>query len=333
MTCSIFSGLFLLFAVSQPVDGTPAPKTPIVYTTDLYHPHDDPDDHYDLATLFAMPEFDIRAIVIDCGERGKERPGIPAIKQMEKLTGRQVPYAVGLTANLRDLDDDGTSQPAEDQKGVELILSVLRDSDKPVTIFATGSMRDVAAAYNRAPDLFRTKLGRIYMNAGNTNGKDIEWNVSLDVNSYRRILESGLPIYWVPCFGTETRQSFWVFRQSDVLDRVRPELQQFFIYALDKTPVVDDGPVKALTAPIRSEAKSKWWPQERNMWCTAAFLDAAGRKGKTFDFAPAMFRLEPDGKTALVTEGGMSVPTIRILDPKGYAEEMKSVLQSLLSSL
>ena len=28
---------------------------PVIYCTDLFHPHDDPDDHFDLATLFALP--------------------------------------------------------------------------------------------------------------------------------------------------------------------------------------------------------------------------------------------------------------------------------------
>jgi hypothetical protein len=42
-----------------------AEKVPILYSTDLYHPHADPDDHYDLATLFALAEFDIRGIILD----------------------------------------------------------------------------------------------------------------------------------------------------------------------------------------------------------------------------------------------------------------------------
>ncbi|MFA6242869.1 MAG: nucleoside hydrolase [Candidatus Hydrogenedentales bacterium] len=314
-------------------DNASTGTVPIIYTTDLYHPHDDPDDHYDLATLFAIPEFDIRAIVIDCGDRGKDRPGIPTLEQMFKLTGRHVPYAVGLSANLSSLTDDASSQPVESQKAIDLILGVLRDSEKPVTVFATGSLRDVAAAYNRAPDLFKQKVARLYVNAGNSGGKEIEWNVSLDVNAYRRIMECTLPVYWVPCFGPEPRQSFWVFRQSLVLDKLRPALQQFFVYALEKTPVSSGDPLAALSTPVIDSAKAQWWPQERNMWCTAAFLDAAGRKGKTYDFAPASFTIEAAGKTSLVDSGPVSVPTIHILDSKGYAAEMTTTLQELLSRL
>ena len=41
------------------------PKIPIIHSTDLFHPHVDPDDHFDLATLFAVKEFDIKGIVLD----------------------------------------------------------------------------------------------------------------------------------------------------------------------------------------------------------------------------------------------------------------------------
>ncbi len=314
-------------------DNASAGTVPIIYTTDLYHPHDDPDDHYDLATLFAIPEFDIRAIVIDCGDRGKDRPGIPPLKQMAELTGKHVPYAVGLPANLASLEDTGASQPAMAQEGINLILKALRDSDKAVTVFAAGSLRDVAAAYNREPDLFKQKVSRIYVNAGNSGGKEIEWNVTLDVKAYRRIMESGLPLYWVPCFGPESWQSYWVFRQNEVLDKVRPALQQFFIYALEKTPVSGSDPLAALSAPVTDQAKAQWWPQDRNMWCTAAFLHAAGRKGKTYDFAPASFTIEADGRTSLVESGPASAPTIHVLDSKGYAAEMTTALQELLSKL
>ena len=45
--------------------GRAAEKVPILYSTDLHHPHMDPDDDFDLATLFPIREFDIRSIVLD----------------------------------------------------------------------------------------------------------------------------------------------------------------------------------------------------------------------------------------------------------------------------
>ena len=41
---------------------------PIIHQTDLFHPHGDPDDHFDLAAVFALAaqgRLDLRGIVID----------------------------------------------------------------------------------------------------------------------------------------------------------------------------------------------------------------------------------------------------------------------------
>ena len=46
---------------------------PVIYSTDLYHPHDDPDDHYDLATVFALPELDVKGVIIDMSNMGEIR--------------------------------------------------------------------------------------------------------------------------------------------------------------------------------------------------------------------------------------------------------------------
>ncbi len=63
---------------------------PVIYSTDLYHPHDDPDDHYDLACLYALPELDVKAVIIDMAnireKRGNhgvaKKPGLVALRQM-----------------------------------------------------------------------------------------------------------------------------------------------------------------------------------------------------------------------------------------------------------
>ncbi|NCB08996.1 MAG: hypothetical protein EOM73_12635, partial [Bacteroidia bacterium] len=43
-------------------------KTPVIHATDLYHFHCDPDDHWDLATIYALAwlgDFDLLGILID----------------------------------------------------------------------------------------------------------------------------------------------------------------------------------------------------------------------------------------------------------------------------
>ena len=64
-------------------------RIPVIYSTDLLHPHDDPDDHYDLATLFSLPEFDVRGIVLDLGERQQQRLGRLPVEQILQLADRR----------------------------------------------------------------------------------------------------------------------------------------------------------------------------------------------------------------------------------------------------
>ena len=158
---------------------------PVIYCTDLFHPHDDPDDHFDLATLFALPEVDLRAIVLDQGDKQQQRPGAIPVSQLLQITGRQVPVAIGLSRKLQDPKDKGLGEPAEFQRGVELILQTLRDSPAPVNIITVGSVRDVVAAYNREPALCRSKIERLLCFIGEASEPTFrEYNVELDVNAY-----------------------------------------------------------------------------------------------------------------------------------------------------
>jgi hypothetical protein len=257
------------------------PKIPIIHSTDLCHPHDDPDDHYDLACLFALREFDIKGIVLDLGEHQATRPGRPPVEQMMHITGRKAPYAFGLDKPLRSLDDRayydkplGGKALADAEKfqgGVRLLLELLRNSSEKVLIHCAGSCRDVAAAFNREPGLFREKVKAIYVEAGNgPGGEQNEYNVMLSPFAYLRLLESGLPIYWCPCFGRDGYATFYGADQPMVVGACTRPVQNYFVYCLSKLnedPIafVDSGPHPLPTG-------------QRAMWCTAPMLHAAGRK-------------------------------------------------------
>jgi len=329
---AILTAMLCLYGVAVSSGAEPE-SVPILYTTDLYHPHDDPDDHFDLATLFALREFDIRGIVIDTGTAGVGRPGLVAIQQMMHITRRTVAYATGLTANLRSQGDRAEDQPGAAQAGVDLILKALRESPKPVTIFTTGSLRDVAAAYNRDPVLFKNKVWRLYINAGHTAG-EIEWNVKLDPHAFVRILDSPLPVYWVPCFGTDGFESYWQFRQGDVLETAPRVLQNVFVYALTKASPKERDPIASLTEPIAQETRQKIGALPRNMWCTAAFLHAAGREDRTFTFRKVSVHLDNNGTTR-ITHGvdGLQVMTFHRGDPAAYAAFMQRTLRDLFAHL
>jgi hypothetical protein len=245
-------------------------EVPILYSTDLFHPHEDPDDHYDLACLFAMPEFDIKGVILDLGERQAKTPGRPAVEQMMHIAGRRVPVAVGLNRRLRTRDDKALEQPEPYQEAVKLILKTLRESPQKVTIFTTGSCRDVAAAFNREPALMKEKVRAVYFNIGRgPNERQDEWNVGYDPASYLRLFESGLPIYWCPCFGKDGHETLYVADQTAVVGASAPAVQNYFVYCLTKSK---EEPIAFLKSGPHPLPKGP-----RNMWCTAPMLHAAGR--------------------------------------------------------
>ncbi|MGC9326082.1 MAG: nucleoside hydrolase [Candidatus Hinthialibacter sp.] len=302
---------------------------PMIYTTDLYHPHQDPDDHFDLATLFAMREFDIRAIVIDRGEGGADRPGTIAVHQMEAITRRRAPCALGM---IQDVPWHGYI-PESELDGVNLIIDALRRSEQPVTIFTTGSLRDMTAAYLREPELFQRRVGRLYINAGHSSGKE-EWNVKLEPGAYFRMLRARLPIFWMPCFGDGGFQTYWNFRQGDVLERAPLAVQNFIVYALSQTSPTEVDPIQALERPIPGDVKKKFWNMKRNMWCTAGFLHAAGRKNDAFSFLKKRVVLDESAQTtALSPNGGVELWTFHQTDAEAYAQSMTAALRDLLAGL
>ena len=351
-------------------------KIPVIYSTDLFQPPEDPDDHYDLAILAGLEELELKALIFDLGtaHRNTEEIGITALNQMAKITGHpSPPWKIGLRNPLRSPDDKALDQPDEFQGGVELILSTLEQSDEKVVMFMVGSCRDFAVAFNRNPDLLRQKVKAVYVNAGNgPGGKQTEWNVALDPNAYLGLMNSGLPIYWCPCFtdvfqppshkeiaeGKAYCTYFIVPNQAKLLASTRKEVKNYFVYALDKSSEEPLGFLDRQPNPLPVTS--------RNMWCTGPFLHAACREiyqtqdgcwiACTSDVAKKhsknidkieIFRFDPISfKPVLKTENGKPVPEFqettngdfpsvqifRYVHPD-YNEIMPSVLTSLLETL
>ena len=45
------------------VPGEPK-RVPVIDITDLYHPYQDPGDNFDLIAAYALPEIDLRAVIL-----------------------------------------------------------------------------------------------------------------------------------------------------------------------------------------------------------------------------------------------------------------------------
>ena len=263
-------------------------KTPVIYCCDLFHPHCDPDDHFDIATLYAIPEIDIKVIILDQnnnqGWNQDKDPGSVPISQMNYITNRNVPYAAGLSYKLAMPEDTGFWQPKKHQKGVELLLDTLKKSSEPVTVITVGSLRNVAAAYNRDPKLLREKISRLFAFVGEASKKGyVDYNIDLDINAYIRVMGSDLPVYWVPCFDGGIWQnngnaSYWNASHKDLLSKASDKTLNFFIYALLKKDKDAVDPVRYIDGEVDVEARDKIFAMKRHLWCSAVFSYVSGRK-------------------------------------------------------
>lgn len=331
---------------------------PVIYCTDLFHPHVDPDDHFDLATIYSLRQLDLKGIVLDQGERQRQRPGKIPVSQLNRLTGRTVPVAAGLARKLASPADKALDQEADYQGGVRLILDTLRASPTPVMIAAVGSMRDITAAFNREPELFRAKVGKLLVFVGEASEPSFqEYNVGLDPHAYTGLMRSGLPVYWVPCFDGGLWQnrghaSFWQAKHAELLRDAAPELVQYFIYALEKEQA---DPLAFLSSPVDSRRKAQLFAGTRNLWCTAIFgvladkiaaakgagyalvpldelTNAATPAKPLFGFSEVEIYVTDD---AVVHYGKRAdsrrVKRFEIRDPAKYAEGMTAITAQLLS--
>jgi hypothetical protein len=265
---------------------------PLVHITDLYHPPQDPDDHIDLATVVALDEYDLKGIILDVNERflnaspagsgSRHDPGFIPVTQMAYMLGRTIPVAAGPSQPLTSPQDDVATRTPREQAGVHLLLDVLERSDRNVVVSIVGSARVITAAYNRNPDLLRSKIQAVLLNAGSTGGKKLEWNVDLDPEAYKGLWRTGLPIHWYPCATERSgfdpdheRSSYWKTTHAALFRDLSPTLQSWFFYALSRDTRSDF--IHLLSEKPPQAAWDALLLQERNLWSTVSLVMEAGR--------------------------------------------------------
>jgi len=265
---------------------------PLIHTTDLYHPPQDPDDHFDLATIASLEEFDLKGVILDPTSQYlnpssdssdiHRDPGFAPVSQMAYLLRRDIPVAAGPQDPLKHAHDDISDRPREDQAGVELLIKLLEQSVTKVNISAVGSCRVLTAAFNRNPGLLRAKTESVLLNAGSTGGTKREWNVRLDPEAYKGLWQSGLPIRWYPCATDKgafdqdhERGTHWRTSHETLLQGVSTSLRAWFAYALAASDRKDI--IGVLSEAPPQPAWSAFLAQTRNLWSTASLVMAAGR--------------------------------------------------------
>ncbi|MBL8793179.1 MAG: hypothetical protein JNM56_04685 [Planctomycetia bacterium] len=186
-------------------NANPASRIPLIHASDLIHPPWDVDDQIDLACAYALSGLDMRAVIIDFHQKPDDKdpyePAFHLITQLNWLTGRWVPAAVGPSTKLRTPTDDGLQLPLREQTGIRLLLDQLEKAETPVYISVTGSSRTVTAAFNRKPDLFQKKVRAILLVAGcvyRDKSDTLDTNCRFDANAFVGLMRSGLPIHWFP---------------------------------------------------------------------------------------------------------------------------------------
>jgi len=330
---------------------------PMLHCTDLFRPHMDPDDHWDLACVYALAytgAVALRAVVTDYPP-DKCDPDVMAVAQMNHITHMAVPVAVGLPR----ADQAPGGESAADNPGVALILDTLRQSRRPVVINVIGSCRTLAAAAQAEPRLFGRKCRAVYLNAGTgspdpTEAAKHEYNVSLDPASYAAMFALPCPLYWMPCFERMGKPpqvaefgTFYSFRQGDILPHLSGRVQNYFAYMLGRAE--DSNWYRYLHGPRDEALLADQSARDRHMWCTGGFLHAAGKAvahdgeiialragdGRAvLTFEPIRITCDGDGTTrwTLAERPGRRY-IVRVRDVAGYGPAMTLAMKTLLMRL
>jgi len=280
-----------------------ATPIPVIDVTDLYQPFQDPGDNFDLVTAYALPEVELKAVILDAhaafrsqisthpilhdaDKNGPRDPGFISVLQLNYIFNRNVPAAVGPFTMMRTPEDKMLDIPGFQQQGVELILRVLKESHERVTIMSFGSARPIAVAFNRDPRLFHQKVKRILLSAGSSSSGYLEWNVALDPNATVRLLRSDLPIDIYPCatkggpFSYEPHNSYWNLPDLHFIERMDPKLQSYLDYALNRTckcdflRAMDPSPAGQMSTQASKELHS----HVHHVWETALWMEISNRR-------------------------------------------------------
>lgn len=276
----------------------------VIHQTDLYHPHLDSDDYWDLACQYALhyhKEIHLAGVVMDHVPKIRLNHGDPsviAVNQMNYITGSHVGIAIGTNNKFSSFQIENYHQNNQQFAAVKLIEDTLLNSHEKVTIQIVGSCKDVAIAIKVFPELFKEKCAAIYLNAGVSNPESkTEYNVSLDPLAFETVFHAPCPVYWLPShrnfvepYQVEQFATYYCFQQDDILPFLSHEMQNYFVYGL--VGMNDLNWLTYLSKRKQDKLYQNIGNEKRNMWSTAGILAAAGKtvtkEGKIVEVGQAM---------------------------------------------
>lgn len=332
--------------------------TPVIHCTDLYHVCQDPDDHYDLATVYALASSGlvyILGILIDFPiDNIKGDPDIMAVSQMNYCTGFSVPSVVGTPLKMKNRNDTLIHADKSDIYGILWLIDTLRKSPDQVIITITGASTNVAAALKKEPELFRKKCKAIFLSAGKAfRGPDEgpDTNVEMNPSAYAAIFDSPCPLYWVPCLQGMNKRvgeyaSQFTFRQSEILPFLSAKIQNFFLFMFNYKE--DTKWLKYILKEPSKEMVDLQGTKNRNMWSTAGLFHSAGLKvtedgelvdmqsdkKQVFSFKPVNITCNDNGLTSWeLSDKSRDRFIFHIDDLSKYQEAMTTSLKNILLKL
>lgn len=338
----------------------------VILTTDLYHRHADPNDHWNLASMYSLAcEGLINFAGIMCDDdRSMSNdgsflhfgdPSVQSIAQLNYITGMAVPVGFGSRIPIKKKEDlDKVLKEHKKISSVTLLLNALQNSKHKVDIHMCGSSKDVLIAYKYAPELFKEKCDCIYLNAGTYAKQDpIEYNVSLEPYAFSQIFKIPCKIMWSPCFDelrpypyiSAKRANYYEIEQKDSAEKMSDALKKYFnfMYSHEK----DVGWLSYLREPLNEELFNKWSNEKRQMWSTPGFLLSANKiatedgrivdkdSGETplYEYKPVKVSVDDNGLMEYSDCADSNVYMFENTDPEKYNKAMGKVVAELLSKL
>jgi len=333
----------------------------LLHVTDLFHPHGDPDDHFDLAVSYALSgrgAVQLRGVVIDYPPDFRAGdPAVVAVAQMNRLTGQSVPVSIGTSLRLKSRSDALVDAPPQETAAANFLCDQLRAAERPVALVCVGNAADIVVAALREPALFRSKCVGVYLNSGSAHDNpakpgQLEFNVKLDPAAYAATFDLPCPLFWFPCWHTTERResgpdgSFYWLPHADALGGVSAGLANYFAYMFEKSATPKW--LREMKAMPAAETWTRILKENRGMWSTASQFAAAGLTvtrdgeivsatdaGQTAVFAvtPVAATCADDGRT---TWKRAAEPTghwmLSVTDPARYPAAMTRAVAALFKT-
>lgn len=184
------------------------------------------DDALAMTLAVANPAIDLVAVTTSAGNQTPDKTLNNALRMLTLLKRPDIPVAAGAQVPLvkpletapevhgeTGLDGADLPEPGflpQSLPAIELMARVLQESTEKVTLVVTGPMTNAALFLRTYPDLAREKIDQIVfmggaMGLGNWQ-PSVEFNILVDPEAAKIVLNFGLPLVMVPLNVTHQAQ-------------------------------------------------------------------------------------------------------------------------------